>query len=165
MGSRDSGETKVDPPWVQDLPGSFNGPWHGPTIHPTWPFIYWLYFRILCNKNEIKGLWGLKGPPSLGLGPGLVLQWTLSRPYNTPDMALYILATFLHSMQQKWYQGTLRIQRATLIGSRTRLGPSMDPAWPYNTPIMALYILAIVLYFMQKRVKGLWGHKGWLSWV
>ena len=26
VGSRDSGETKVDPPWVQDLPGSFNGP-------------------------------------------------------------------------------------------------------------------------------------------
>ena len=26
MGSRDSGETKVDPHWVQDPPWSFNGP-------------------------------------------------------------------------------------------------------------------------------------------
>ena len=60
MGSRDSGETNVDPHRVQDPPWSFNGPWHGPTIHPTWPFLYWLYFRILCNKNEI---WGHKGQP------------------------------------------------------------------------------------------------------
>ena len=29
MGSRDSGETKVDPHWVQDPPWSFNGPYHG----------------------------------------------------------------------------------------------------------------------------------------
>ena len=34
----------------------------------------------------------------------------------------------MHSMQQKWDQGTLGTQRVTLIGSRTRLGPSMDPA-------------------------------------
>ena len=32
MGSRDSGETKVDPHWVQDPLLSFNGPYHGPTI-------------------------------------------------------------------------------------------------------------------------------------
>ena len=51
MGSRDSGETKVDPHWVQDPPWSFNGPCHGPKIHPTWPFIYWLYLCILCIKN------------------------------------------------------------------------------------------------------------------
>ena len=101
MGSRDSGETKVDPHWVQDPPWSFNGPCHGPTIHQTWPFIYWLYFCILCKKNGFKGLWGHKGPPSLGLGPALVLYWTLSWPYNTPDMVLYICAIFLYSMHQK----------------------------------------------------------------
>ena len=39
-----------------------------------------------------------------------------------------ILAIFLHSMQQKWDQGTLGRQRLTLIWSRTSLGPSMDPA-------------------------------------
>ena len=128
MGSRDSGETKVDPHWVQDPPWSFNGPCHVPTIHPTWPFVYWLYFCILCNKNGIKGLWGHKGKPSLALGPSLVLHWTLPWPLNTLNMALYILAIFLHSMQQKWDQGTLGTQRSTLIGSRTRLGPSMDPA-------------------------------------
>ena len=31
-------------------------------------------------------------------------------------------------MQQKWDQGTLGRPRLTLIGSRTRIGPSMDPA-------------------------------------
>ena len=59
--------------------------------------------------------------------------------HNTPDMALYIKAIFLYSMQQKWDQGTLGTQRLILIGSRTHLGPSMDPAWPYNTPNMAVY--------------------------
>ena len=43
------------------------------------------------------------------------------------NMALYTMAIFLHSMQQKWDQGTLGTQRSTPIGSRTRLGPSMDP--------------------------------------
>ena len=87
-GSRDSGETKVDPICVQDPPWSFNGPCHGPTIHPTWPFIYWLYFCIICNKNGTKGLWRHKGQPSLVLRPPLVLQWTLPLPYNTPDLAI-----------------------------------------------------------------------------
>ena len=127
MGSRATGDTKVHPHWVKDPPWSFNGPCHGPTIHQTWPFIYWLYFCILCNKKGIKGLWGHKGWPSLGLGPALVLQWTLPWPYNTPHMALYKLAIFLHSMQQKWDQGTMGTQRSTLIGYRTCLGPSMDP--------------------------------------
>ena len=81
-GSRGYGDTKVNPHWVWDPSWSFNGPCHGPchgpTIHPTWPFMYWIYF--------------------------------------------------LHSTRQKWDQGTLRTQRATLIRSRTCLGPSMDPA-------------------------------------
>ena len=148
MGSRDCGETEVDTHRVQDPPWSFNGPCHGPTIHPKWPFIYWIYFCILRNKNEIKGLWGHKGQPSSGLGPALVLQWTLAWPYNTPNMALYILAISIHTMQQKWDQGTLEILSSTLIGSRTPLGPSMDPA-------MALYILAIFLHTLQqKREQG-----------
>ena len=90
MGSMDSWETKVDPHSVQDPPWSFNGPCHGPTIHQTWPFIYQLYFCIQCNKNWIKGLWGHKGQPSLGLGPVLVFQGTLLWPYNKLDMVLYI---------------------------------------------------------------------------
>ena len=84
--------------------------WHHPNENS-----YWLYFCILCNKNGIKGLWGHKGPPSLGPGPALVLQWTLPWPYNTPNMALYILAIFLHSMQRKLGQGTLGTQGSTLI--------------------------------------------------
>ena len=31
-------------------------------------WLYWLYFCIQCNKNGIMGLWGHKGPPSLGPG-------------------------------------------------------------------------------------------------
>ena len=32
MGSSDSGETNVDPHWVQDPPWSFNGPYRAPEI-------------------------------------------------------------------------------------------------------------------------------------
>ena len=101
----------------------------------TWPYntpnmaLYILAISLHCmQKKGFKGLWGHKGPPLLGLGPLLVLQWTLPWPYNTPNMVIYIFAIFLHSMQQKRDQGTLGTQRSTLIGSRTRLGPSMDPA-------------------------------------
>ena len=115
-----------------------NGPWQALLVQGSpqifnflWPDLnknnYWLYFCILCNKNGIKGLWRHKGQLSLGLGPALVLQWTLPWPYNTPNMALYILAILVHSMQQKLDLGTLVTQSSTLIGSRTRLGPSMDP--------------------------------------
>ena len=64
------------------------------------------------QKKEIKGLWGDRGRPSISLGPGpaLVLQLTLPWPYNTPNIALYILAIFLHSMQQKWDEGTQYIK-------------------------------------------------------
>ena len=81
----------------------------------------------------------------------MVLQWTLPWPYNTPDMALYIVAMFLHSMQQKWDQGTLGTQRLTPIGSRTHLGPSMDPAMALQTPNMALYMSAIFLRSLQQK--------------
>ena len=160
--SRDSLETMVDPHWVQDQPWSFNGPWHGPTIHPTWPFINWLYFPILCNKHEIKGLWGHKGQPSFGLGPTLVLQWTLPWPYNTSNMAFFILAIFLYTMQQKWDQGTRGTKRSTLIGCGTCLGSSMDPTMALQyTKHGPLYIGYIFAFYATKiRFKGLWGHKG-----
>ena len=125
--------------------------WHGPTIHLTWSFIYWLYFCILYNKNGIKDVWGHKRLPSLGLGPALVLQWTLSWPYITPNMALYILAIFLHYMRQNWDKGTLVTQRSTLIGSRTCLGPSMDPAMALlYTQHGPLYI-GYILHSMQQK--------------
>ena len=54
-------------------------------------------------------------------------------------------------MQQKSDQGALRTQRSTPIGSRTHLGPSMDPAMPYKTPDMVLYIRAIFLHSMQQK--------------
>ena len=140
------------------------------TIHLTWPFISRLYFCILCNKNGIKGLWGHKGPPSLGLGPALVLQWTLPWPYNTHDMVLYIWAILLHSMQQKWDQRTLGTRRSTLIGSRTHHGPSMDPAiglqYTWHGPTIHptwpnLYWLYFCIQCHKNGIKGLWGHTGW----
>ena len=53
-------------------------------------------------------------------------------------------------MQQKWDQGTLGTQRTTLIGSRTRLGPSMDPAMALQYTKHGLYTLALFLHSMQQ---------------
>ena len=55
--------------------------WHHPNENS-----YWLYFCILCNKNGIKGLWGHKGQPSLGVGPALVLQCTTHGPTIHPTL-------------------------------------------------------------------------------
>ena len=149
------------------------GPWRVLSVHGSlhifhflWPDPnrnnYWLFFCILCNTNGIKGHWGHKGPPLLGQGPALVLQWTLPWPYNTPNMALYILAIFLHSMQKKRDQRTLGTQRSTLIGSRTRHGPSMDPAmalqYTSHGPLSICKFFCILCN--KKGIKGLCGHKG-----
>ena len=54
-------------------------------------------------------------------------------------------------MQQKWDQGTLGRQRLTLIGSRTRLGPSMDPAMALQyTQHGPLYIGYIFVFYATK---------------
>ena len=50
MGSSDSGETNVDPHWVKDPSWSFNGPCHGPKIHPTWPFYIGYIFAFYARK-------------------------------------------------------------------------------------------------------------------
>ena len=47
-----------------------------------------------------------------------------------PQRKSTIQAIFLHSKQQKPYQGPLRTQEPTPIGSETSLGPSMDPTGP-----------------------------------
>ena len=105
------------------------------------------------------------GRPSLGPGPTLVLQWTLPWPYNTPNMALYILAIVLHSMQQKWDQGTLGTQSSTLTGSRTRLGPTMDPAialqYTQDGPLYIGYIGSAKKIWVCKKniVKTMFGWK------
>ena len=117
-------------------------------------FVLHMAKGINSNKNGIKGLWGDKGRPSLGPGPALVLQWTLPWPYNTPNMALYILAIVLHSMQQKWDQGTLGTQSSTLIGSRTRLGPSMGPAMALQYTKHGLLYFGYILHYMQQK----WDH-------
>ena len=69
-----------------------------------------------------------------------------------------ILAIFLHSMQPKWNQGTLRRQRLTLIESRTRLGCSMDPAialqYTQHGPIYIGYIFAFYTTKMGSRDSG-----------
>ena len=49
---------------------------------------------------------------------------------SAPQRKLAISAIFLHSKHQKPYQGTLRTQEPTPIGSETSLGPSMDPTGP-----------------------------------
>ena len=69
-------------------------------------------------------------------------------------MALYIVAMFLHSMQQKWDQGTLGRQRLTLIVSRTRLGPSMDPAMALQYTQHGPLYIGYILHSMQQK----WDH-------
>ena len=57
-------------------------------------------------------------------------------------------------MKQKWDQGTLGRQKSTLVGSRTRLGPSMDPAMALQyTKHGSLYI-GYILHSMQQK----WDH-------
>ena len=53
---------------------------------------------------------------------GTLVRGTNGPPYNTPNMALYILDIFVYSMQQKWDQETLGTK------GQPSLGPSMDPA-------------------------------------
>ena len=67
---------------------------------------------------------------------------------------VYILAIFLHSMQQKWDQGTLGTQRSTLIGSRTHLGPSMDPAMALKYTQHGPLYIGYILHSMQQK----WDH-------
>ena len=50
MGSRDSGETKVNPNMVQDPPWSFNGPCHGPTRYPHGPLYIGYIFAFYATK-------------------------------------------------------------------------------------------------------------------
>ena len=52
---------------------------------------------------------------------------------------------------KKWDQGTLGTQRSTLIGSRTRLGPSKDPAMGLQyTKHGPLYIGSIFAFYATK---------------
>ena len=54
-------------------------------------------------------------------------------------------------MQQKGDKGTLGTQRTTLIGSRTRLGPSMDPAMVLEyTKHGSLYIGYMFAFYATK---------------
>ena len=54
-------------------------------------------------------------------------------------------------MQQKGDKGTLGTQRTTLIGSGTRLGPSMDPAMVLQyTKHGPLYIGSIFAFYATK---------------
>ena len=86
------------------------------------------------------------------MDPTMALQYT--------NRALYILAIFVHSLQQKWDQGTLATHRSTLIGSRTCLGPSMDPAMALQYTNRAHHIFGIFLHSMQQKWdKGTLGTK------
>ena len=58
-------------------------------------------------------------------------------------------------MQQKGDQGTLGTERTTLIGSKTHLGPSMDPAmalqYTKHGPLYFGYIFAFYATKMRSR--------------
>ena len=61
-------------------------------------------------------------------------------------------------MQQKWDQGTQGTKRSTLIGSKTRLGPSMDPVmalkYTQHGPFYIGYIFAFYATKMGSRDSG-----------
>ena len=67
-----------------------------------------------------------------------------------PQGKLAILAILLHSRQQISYQGTLKTQWWTLIGSRSHLGPLMDPTWTlkwtstFSSLLQAVFIIYIL---------------------
>ena len=112
---------------MEGVPSNFLFLWPDPNENN-----YWLYFYIQCNKNGIKGLWGDKGLPSLGPGPALVLQWTLTWPYISPNMV-------------PLYNGYIFAFYATKIGSK-------DSGDTYG--------LYFCILCNKNRIKGLWGHKG-----
>ena len=75
-----------------------------------------------------------------------------------PPRKWAILAIFLHSMQQKWDQVTQGRPMLTPIGSRTRLGPSMDPAmalqYTKHGPLYIGYIFVFYATNMGSRDSG-----------
>ena len=90
-------------------------------------------------------------PHQADVSESLISQWEWGGGKFAPQRKLAILAIFLHSMQQKWDEGTLGRLRLTLIGSRTTLVLQWALPWPYNTPNRALHKLAIFLNSMQQK--------------
>ena len=83
-------------------------------IHPTWPFVYWIYFCILHNQNGMKGFWEHKGVPAL------VLQWTLSWPYNKPDMVHFLLLAIWPPFSLKsFYAHLMKVNVSSMVLSLT----------------------------------------------
>ena len=145
-GSRDSGDTKVNPHWVYDPSWSFNGHCHGPTILLTWPFIYWLCFCILCNKNGLKGLWGEKGPPYWVQDP----PWSFNGPCHGPTIHqtwpfIYWLY-FCILCNKNLIKGLWRHKGRPPLCLGSDLVLQWTLPWPYNTPNMALYISTIFFF-------------------
>ena len=62
MGSRDSGETKVNPHLVQDPPWSFNGPCHTPNMALYTVYIGYI-FAFYATKMESRDSWDTKVRP------------------------------------------------------------------------------------------------------
>ena len=85
-----------------------------------------------------------------------------------PPRKLAIFAIVWTCRQQKTYQGTLGILRWTLIGSRTRLGPSMDPTGPLKWTSKFSSLFHAVLLFLHQTLYIIhfspFNHVGTLLW-
>ena len=105
---------------------------------PKGNWLYCPYFCILCNKNGIKGLWEHKGRPSLGLGPTLVLQWTLPWPVIHLTWPFLFWLYFCILCKKNGIKGLWAHKGLPSLG----LGPAWvlqwTLPWPYNTSDMAL---------------------------
>ena len=71
-----------------------------------------------------------------------------------------VSAIFLHTKQQKTFQGTLGTQDLTSIGSKTSHGPSMDPTVPLKWT--SKFLASFRLPFLQYTLFSPYTHVGTL---
>ena len=78
----------------------------------------WGILVLLGHLSRGTNVWGTNVR-------GTLVRGTNGPPYNTPNMALYILDIFVYSMQQKWDQETLGTKGQPSLG----LGPILVLQW------------------------------------
>ena len=91
---------------------------------------YWPHFKGRFLGSTTTMIQQLLTPFWPNLNPHYTYTWggeAFGTSVKTPIMAI-----FIHSKHQKWYQWTLGTQEQTNRGSKPSLGPSMDSTGPNN---------------------------------
>ena len=124
------------------------------SLHPLVPvswlfrgrFFSWSTLLVRCAKSTWGGLWHHLNPHQPDVWESLISPGGGQMAHRGK---LAVWAMFLHSKQQKSYQGTLGTLELTPIGSGTSHGPSMDPtgslAWTlwFSRIFQAVYTFSI----------------------